>query len=177
MPLRDNVDEFEAWLDAALEEFGWDVPAADGGGTLASAVVDVIVDGQQARARVQRGSDGGWDDNTDAYRDEKEGLYGQSPPNFRTRQMLSRESLRGTIEAGRDVAEWTYGTGEAPGSGRTKRDRTTTDTDKAYYAHIGQSPKKVERPFFAVTEEDADDALPAVEDAIAAHLERKAREA
>lgn len=175
-----NIDDVAGWIDEAFEEIGWGMPASHGGGTLGAEVIDTVIDGIQARSLVKRGADslGGeeeWLDNHPEYRKKKERTYGEHNPNFRTTQMLSRDSLRGDPVIGHEETTWPYGTGRPSADGRTKHDRTITDVEKARYAEEGQSEHRIRRPFFAVTEEDADDALIVVEDAVAAHFQRKAQ--
>lgn len=179
MAYDSNIGDVGAWLDEAIEEIGWDMAAAHGEGTLGHEVIDTVIDGIQARSLVKRGADADgsvdkWDDNRPEYRRKKERLYGEHNPNFRTNQMLSRDSLRGDPVIGHEETTWPYGTGQPSPDDRTKHDRTVTDVQKAHYAETGQSEHRIRRPFFAVTDEDADDALIAVEDAVAAHFQRKA---
>jgi len=175
----DNLDAVSAWIEETIDEIGWDMDSPQGQGTLADAVIDTVIDGIQARSLVKRGADSlgseeEWPDNHPEYRKRKERLYGEHNPNFRTTQMLSRESLKGQPEVGHDETLWPYGTGQPSPDGRTKHDRAVTDVQKAHYAETGQSEHQIRRPFFAVTEEDADDALRVVEDAVAEHFQRKA---
>lgn len=180
MSYTSNIDRVGDWLDEVFEEIGWDLPAAHGHGTLGEETIDTCIDGIQARSLVKRGADAlgseeEWLDNHPEYGRKKERLYGEHNPNFRTTQMLSRESLKGTPVVGHEETLWPYGTGRPSAGGKTGHDRTITDVEKAEYAETkGQSEHGIRRPFFAVTEEDADDALIVVEDAVVAHLQRKA---
>jgi len=176
---EDNLYDVSRWIEEAIEGIGWDMASPQGEGTLADAVIDTVIDGIQARSLVKRGADalggeGEWKDNEPLYRKRKQAAYGEHNPNFRTTQMLSRESLKGDPAIGHDETTWPYGTGRPAADGKTKHDRTITDVEKARYAEQGQSEHRIRRPFFAVTEEDADDALLVVEDAVAQHFERKA---
>lgn len=188
MPIDDNLDSVSGWLDGVIDEIGWDMPAGAEGAThgasqtLGEAAIETIIDGIQARALAKCGADplGGdeeeWLDNESEYRRKKQRLYGEHNPNYRTTQMLSRESLKGEPTIGHEHVEWPYGTGNPSPDGRTKHDRTITDVQKAHYAEMGQSEHDIRRPFFAVTEKDADDVLIVVEDAIVQHIQRKATE-
>ena len=183
-----NIGDVGSWLDGVIDEIGWDMPAGPEGNThgsgsnLAEAVIDTCIDGIQARALARSGADANgadeadWPENAEAYRRDKRRRYGESNPNFRTTQMLSRESLKGTPQVGREDATWRYGTGRAASNARTRHDRQITDVRKAELAHEGQSEHRIMRPFFAVAERDADDALIVVESAVVAHIQRKASE-
>ena len=183
-----DIDPLGDWLDGVIAEIGWDMPAGPEGSTsgaaatLGETAIEVITDGIQARSLASRGADAlgsddaEWPENHPRYRDRKERLYGQQNPNFRTTQMLSRESIRGESAIGHDEVSWQYGTGLPSPDGKTKHDRTVTDRQKAHYAETGQSEHDIRRPFFAVAEQDADDVLICVESAVAALFERKATE-
>lgn len=185
MPLDSDIDDLGDWLDGVIAEIGWDMPAGPEGSThgsnsnLGEAAIDTVIDHIQADALAKRGADAAgsdaeeWIDNERVYRRRKEGLYGEHNPNFRTNQMLSRESLKGSPEIGHEAVDWPYGTGTPSPDGKTKHDRTITDIEKARYAERGQSEHDVRRPFFAVSDAAADNVVVVVESAIEAHLQRK----
>lgn len=187
MSYDSDIGDLSDWLDEAIDEIGWDMPAGAEGAThgraqtLGEASVETVIDGIQARALVRRGADAlgpdeeDWPPNTPSYRRDKERRYGEHNPNFRTNQMLSRESLRGKPQVGHEAVEWKYGTDLAAENARTKHDRSITDVEKARLAESGQSKHQIRRPFFAVSEQDADEVLIVVEDAIAQHFVRKAQ--
>jgi len=173
MPYDSNIDSISRWLDECIDEIGWDLPAGPAS-TIGEAAMDVIVDGIQARARVQQGDDVEWPDNSPTYADEKFETYGATEVNVRTGQMLSRESLKGQATIDKETVEWGYGTGTVSVKAKTKQDREVTDIEKAYFAHHGQSRKRIERPFFSLDDVDADNVVLVVESGIAEHFERKA---
>lgn len=186
MPYESNIDSVGAWINGVFDEIGWDMPAGAEGktsgsdATLGGAVIDTVIDGIQARALTRHGADalGGdeteWLENAPDYRKKKAKTYGETNPNFRTAQMLSRESLKGNPQVGHDTTTWPYGTGTAASNARTKHDRQITDVQKMHFAEEGQSEHQVRRPAFAMSEQDCDDALIVVESAVVAHIQRKA---
>jgi hypothetical protein len=120
------------------------------------------------------GINGQWDKNEPAYKAWKEAKYGVDEPNTRTGQMLSQKSIEGrsTIEA--KQVTMIYGTGDLPDKAafvgalpvRTRGPKKgqpvddKTDIEKAYFAHTGQGPHGVKRPFYEV---DASDGKAVVE--------------
>jgi len=98
----------------------------------------------------------------EGYRAWKEKNYGTGDPNSRTGQMLSRLSMEGrsTVEA--KQVTMIYGIDQPPtaaafGSPDAKllaRDQKVTDVQKAYFAHTGQSKKKIVRPFYQLIDDD-----------------------
>ncbi len=113
------------------------------------------------RAADGRGPDGvDWPANTPEYAAAKAKRYGWTEPNRRTNQMLSQTSLYGRTRIEPDQVTLVYGTdttpvgSAAPSGYLSKSDKSITDTEKAKYAHEGQSAKRVKRGFYGFTEED-----------------------
>ena len=95
------------------------------------------------------------------YRKWKEDKYGLiDEPNIRTGQMTSQKSLYGHTTIEPYLITMVYGTdtppdrSAAPTGYMSKEDKKTTDTEKAYYAHTGQSRKRIKRSFYAATAGD-----------------------
>jgi hypothetical protein len=90
-------------------------------------------------ANEQKGGEGPpWKENSEPYRSDKFRRYGVTDTNYRTRQMLSIQSLEGTTTITKDLVTIAYGTGQAPTSGATgyidpKAD-DATDVEKAGWA-------------------------------------------
>jgi hypothetical protein len=96
------------------------------------------------------------------YRGWKERKYDLvDEPNIRTGQMTSQLSLFGNPRINRHDMEMVYGLEEppersaAPTGYMSEQDKKITDTEKAYFAHTGQSVKRIKRKFYQATREDA----------------------
>lgn len=165
-----NVVGWADQLARILDDFGFNSHADDGpmGESIVKAVAASISDrGYQQ----QEGFAGGWDENKREYRIEKVRRYGERRPNVRTRQMLSIESVEGERELSADAKglTWRYGTGESPAGARTEHDRTTTDREKATWAHEGPSGNN-DRPFFGTNADDEHLIREIAESALDRHL-------
>jgi hypothetical protein len=123
-----------------------------------------VVDRIQSRSLQERcGAKEYWLGNAPKYKAWKEANYGTGDANSRTGQMLSQKSLYGRTKIYEEQIVMVYGTNEVPdraafGSPTAKQleqDQKRTDTEKAYFAHTGQSKKKIKRKFYEVDEADA----------------------
>jgi hypothetical protein len=172
-----NQAEVAAWLIDGIDSFGFDAPS--GGTTLGEAIVENHVQQIQERSfGEQRGADAPWPANSEPYATEKFEEFGSYLINVRTRQMLSRESLRGRATADKREILHTYGTGEAGDSnagrkprkdGKPRKDRAVepTDVDKATWADDQQ------RQFFELDDQIRDKNADLVADALAEHLRNR----
>jgi hypothetical protein len=82
-----------------------------------------------------------------------------SEPNGRTGQLLSNNNMYGRTKIDSREVTHNYGTGDAPdaavfGGTVTDADRKVADVQNAYFAHSGQSKKKVVRRFYQLIAED-----------------------
>ena len=105
--VTDNLDEFEAHLEALVESFDFEAPGVDG--SLADDIVDAVAEGIAERAIDQQsGAEGGWADNADSYvkRKKKAG----KPVSVLSGEMISLVELRGGVETTPTTLTMTYGT-------------------------------------------------------------------
>jgi hypothetical protein len=171
-----NIDEVVRYLENFLRSF--DFTRKDEDQSLGRDITLLVA--ERIAERSARGVDAqgnAWPVNSDKpshwhkdawgnplrYRTWKQLVYGWSNPNYRTGQMLSTQSLRGdktTIQ--RTEILTVYGTDEPPDRGGSPTraiaywDKNGTDTDKAYYAHDGQSKQRIKRPFYELNDEDVE---------------------
>jgi hypothetical protein len=144
--LTDWVDHFDFTLSGAMGSLGRDI---------AMKVVDEIY---QRSMKDRAGVTGIWLANEPKYAKWKLKNYGVDEPNSRTGQMLSQLSLYGRTRIEPKQITMIYGTNTPPVGGTfgtvrpelLVRDQKRTDTQKAYYAHTGQSKHKIKRPFYDV---------------------------
>jgi hypothetical protein len=167
-----NIIEVMTGLKRWLAEYNFQRPGHQQsmGRDIAGAVVDGISDRSD---RDGKGKDDVWPPNSDKpshwtppnYRKWKLDNYGIDLPNYRTGQMLSNLSLMGRTRIEPYEIVMIYGTNTVPvrayhGSPRPEllaRDQKVTDTQKAYFAHTGQSKKKIRRPFYELDDKIAQD--------------------
>jgi hypothetical protein len=156
-----NISDVMSNLKGVIDGFNFTVKGADQ--SLGRDVAKLIVKRIADRSLSDQGPAGGgeWPKNAPAYAAYKEKRYGvpDPAPNVRTGQMLSAKSLMGTTIVEAYLITMRYGVGEPPdrtGTGvpLAKADTKRTDIEKAYYAHTGQSKKKIKRPFYEVDEAD-----------------------
>jgi hypothetical protein len=164
-----NITDVCRWLQQFVESFRFDRPGKDqsmGRDVALTIIRGPDVGGQGGilgRCALGTGPDDTpWPPNAPGYSGEKLEDYGWAEPNRRTGQMLSQQSLYGRTTIEPDQVTLRYGTGQAPSgsaapSGHlSDQDRETPDTLKASLAHSGQSKKRVQRPFYAAAQEDAE---------------------
>lgn len=158
-----TIDEFEVHLLKIVDSFDFNRPGEHG--SLGRDVMNAVVEGIQTRSHDQkRGATTEWPKNATNYAKWKQNKYGvANAPNVRTGDMLSQRALRGRSVIGPNKITMIYGTNEVPkatSTGKplpTKKRRGTgevvpyddlTDVQKAYFAHTGQGPNNVKRPFY-----------------------------
>jgi hypothetical protein len=175
---QSNIDDVMRDLEAWVKQFNFTRPGFQGslGRDVAMAVVDGIADRSDRR---RAGADAVWQENVPKYRKWKLRKYGIDEPNARTGQMLSQLSLYGRTTIEPELVLLTYGTDTATagavfGGEHTEkdlaRDRKRTDTEKAYFAHTGQSIHKIKRPFYEMDEIISADVQKIVEESLADYL-------
>ena len=156
-----NIDEVIASLDAIVDGFGFDLTTGDQ--DLGQDCVTIFAGGVQDLAAQGIGSEGEWKANSDepeghGYASYKARVYGVvERPNVRTNQMLSELSLSNSTRS-HETVDLKYGTGMPPGGiagGQSvqEADKKITDREKAYYAHTGQGPEGIRRPFYALNDD------------------------
>jgi hypothetical protein len=167
-----NIHEIVTWLDDFIKSFSFTRVGRDQslGRDLAMTIIRgpeaSVQGGIMGRCAEDQGPDGStWPENSDQppgkYRSRKQAKYGHAEPNRRTGQMLSQTSLYGRTTIEPEQVTLRYGTdatpaGSAAPSGTiSDADKAVTDTQKASWAHSGQSQQQVVRAFYAATEEDA----------------------
>ena len=170
--VESNVDRWADQFARVLDDFGFASPADEG--PMGEAIVKEVAGNISERGYAGRGHDRDFDANKPKYLKEKVRSYGETRPDVRTEQMLSPESVEGEQEVRQDGKEllWRYGKDVPSPRARTKRDRTTTDRQKARYAHAGPSGNN-DRPFFGYNAGDEDDARKIAESALDRHLKSK----
>jgi len=155
-----NIADVQAWLTGWLDGFNFKRVGKDQslGRDIAMKVVEQI---RNRALTDKKGTGEVWPDNEPNYAAYKEKRYQVADaPNQRTGQMLSQLSLYGRTTIEPQLVTMKYGLDQPPTQTNTgvplaKADEKRTDVQKAYYAHTGQSRKKVLRPFYEVDESDA----------------------
>jgi hypothetical protein len=166
MSEHSNIGDIMAWLAEFADGFNFTRVGADQslGRDMANKVVERIID---RSLTDRRGINGEWDDNSTTpskryargYKQYKEEEYRVDQPNVRTGQMLDQLSLYGRTTIDDKLITMKYGLDAVPSRTSTgvalkKADLAITDVQKAYFAHTGQSHKKIKRPFYEVDESD-----------------------
>ena len=161
-----NIEDVNRWLAEFADGFNWTRVGEDQslGRDMAMKIVERIID---RSLNDRRGIDGPWDDNSTTpsnryprgYKQYKEEEYRVDQPNVRTGQMLDQLSLYGRTTIEDKVITMKYGLDAVPSRTSTgvplkKSDLAITDVQKAYFAHTGQSHKKIKCPFYEVDESD-----------------------
>jgi hypothetical protein len=178
-----NVDQITHDLQEWIDEFNFTRPGEEGslGHDVAMAVVEGII---QRSHDQRRGADVDWPENAPDYAAWKAKRYKLSAqePNIRTGQMLSQSSLYGQTTIEPELVTMRYGIGAVPtrtstgaelprhtrGKHAGEQIDDLTDIEKAYFAHTGQGPNGVKRPFYELDEVISAD----VQRVIAENLER-----
>lgn len=167
-----NISEITAWLEGFVDSFDFKRPGIDQ--NLGRDVVELAAQRMRDRSLDERTGFGtAWPPNSETphppwqpqgYRQWKLDNYGVDKPNSRTGQMLSQLSMKGRSTVESKQVTMIYGTDTPPtsasfGSPDPKllaRDQKVTDCQKAYFAHTGQSKKKIVRPFYQLIDDDAE---------------------
>jgi hypothetical protein len=152
-----NVDQVMRGLEDWLDSFNFLRRGEDQ--CLGRDVMNEVVEGIQTRSiDNHQGADDVWPKNAEKYRKWKDKRYGTTEPNVRTGEMLSELSLRGRSIIEAELVTMRYGLGVPPTRAAftdkplTEADKSITDIEKAYFAHTGQSAKKIRRPFYELDE-------------------------
>lgn len=132
-------------------------------------MVEAVADGIQERsADRQMAAVQVWYANEPIYRAWKQRKYGTDKTNYRTGQMLSRESLLGVVVIDTNTIEIRYGTGRPPAYSENgymeDSDRQTTDIEKAYWA------SQDDRQFFELDDRIKDHTFQIFTDAFGDHI-------
>ena len=152
MPISSNIDDPSADFRSAIQAFGLESPSRKGksvGDRAAKTIAEAIFE----RGERREGPDGRWQDNAPSTVARK----GRNDPNHDTNAMMSIGQIEGEISVSHDEATMTYG----------KDDECRA---KAHWAHEGAGRTKVQRPFYAITDDDADEVLDGLADDILAFL-------
>jgi len=161
MAQTSNIEQVVAWLKDWVDGIDFTKTGADQslGRDVANKVARQIAD----RAAIEgRGAGAVWAPNSttpsrwhpEGYSAWKGKHYGWQLPNYRTGQMLSHTSLFGRTRIMAHEIEMVYGVDAAPARGYSPTgllsvaDEKVTDTQKAAFAHSGQSRKRIKRPFY-----------------------------
>jgi len=155
-----NIHEVAEWLREFIESFDFQRPGRDQ--SLGRDVAMKIVEGIHERVDKHEGPDGEkWPANSSTYKAWKADKYGlEDEPNVRTGEMTSQASLYGRTEINTHDLIMRYGTNTVPSRSYaptgylSKQDTEVTDTQKAYFAHTGQSRKRIVRSFYGANETD-----------------------
>lgn len=138
MGFADNADDPRSSFTDAIRAFGLDSPSRAGKTVGDRAAKEIAFRIHERGVRFE-GPDGRWPDNAESTARRK----GFNAPNFETGAMLSEEQVAGEVSVSHDEASMTYG----------KDDECRL---KATFAHEGQSRAKILRPFYGLTDADAD---------------------
>jgi len=176
---KSNVDEVIVRLAWLVKSFNWLRPGIDQ--SLGRDICNKVAEGIVSRAtRFKKGANEVWQDNCEnepprgGYRGWKERKYGVTDqPNVRTGQMLSEQSMVGKrTKITEDLITMYYGNNDAPKTSYggtsyiSKQDKQTTDTEKAKWAHQGQSKYRIKRPFYEMDDEIAAAVVKATQEAL-----------
>lgn len=159
-----NVDQVMADVEHWIDSYDFNRPGRDG--SLGRDIAHNVVEEIQDRSLTHRqGCEVVWPENSDKepgkYRTRKEQKYGTSEPNSRTGDMLSKRAVYGETRIEPELITMVYGTGDIPTSAalggsvtgaQLAKSDSKTDKEKAYYAHTGQSKRKILRPFYELDE-------------------------
>ena len=155
-----NIDQVVADLAEFINEFNFNRVGKEQslGRDVANGVVWAIA---ERSATEKKGADVDWPANASKYAAWKEKKYGVADaPNTRTGDMLSKRALYGHTTIEPELVTMIYGTGTVPTAcavgGTPGKGDQKTDQEKAYFAHTGQSKKKILRPFYELDEHIAE---------------------
>jgi hypothetical protein len=81
-----------------------------------------------------------WPENSERYRTKKLRKYKAGKTNYRTKQMLSRESLLGEVVVNKDSVAIRYGTGNPPTSGAEGCTEESDKKDQRYREGVLRAP-------------------------------------
>jgi hypothetical protein len=160
----DNFEEVSAWILGSVKTFDL------GENSRGQAIAEAVAEGIARRSYDVQGSpsDPDWPENKPPYKKRKERLYGTGKTNYRTGQMLSRESILGKVTIDPKTVEIHYGTGKPPTDGMNgyieEADKQITDIEKAFIAASN------DRAFFELDDEIKNRTSEIVSDALADHL-------
>ncbi len=148
-----NIDEVVRWLEDWVTGVDFTRPGKDQslGRDIANKVAEQIA---TRSATESRGATAAWPPNSPGYSAAKQKDYGWSLPNYRTGQMLSHLSLIGRTRIAAHEVTMVYGIDAPPSAGGSPTglvsaaDSRITDTEKAAFAHSGQSRQRIQRPFY-----------------------------
>lgn len=172
-----NIDDVGKWLDATIEEFGFQSETGSGplGRVAARLVAEDIAD---SAVTVNASADGTeFPDNEAKYAAYKAKRYGRTGKSYglRTGQMLSVESLMGSVAVSTDSVKMEYGTGKPPSASKTgyltEADTSITDIEKAWFMTRGGG-KAID--FYQLGPHAEAEIAEASADALERHLRRKA---
>jgi hypothetical protein len=138
MPMSSNADDPRSSFTDALKSFGLDSPSR-GGKTVGDRALKTIAERIHERGERFEGPDGRWADNAESTIKKK----GRNAPNHDHNDMMSLGQIEGEQAVSHNEATMAYG----------KDDECRA---KAGFAHSGQSKSRILRPFYAITEADAD---------------------
>lgn len=165
-----NVDQVNAWLKQVVDGFTWTLTLE--AHSLGEDCAHIIADGIAVRSANNEGAQGIWYANEPKYAEWKSAKYGvpNPAPNRRTGQMLSLDSLLGTVTITTDRVTMQYGTGTTPTRSSASSyfdantDGAVTDRQKAEW----NSDK---RPFFELDDQISDAVFDFIEETIEDYLE------
>jgi hypothetical protein len=179
MFFESNIQALVQSLRESLTDFGFDRPATGAAPTVGDAVREIFSEAIHDRSTGGVSPEGGnWDANSDeppgqGYASRKRKETGQARPNVYGGQMLSEESIHGELRNGHHETDYVYGIGIR--TVKPNGDAGPSDREKAQWAHEPNRFTGVTRPFFGITEEDADRAANEVADALIAELAARFR--
>jgi hypothetical protein len=164
-----NAEAVGRRMVEAIRTFDFEV--AHEGRVLGKIIADEIADGIMQRSSETQSSpsEGHWPPNEARYARAKMKYYGTDKTNYRTGQMVSKESLLGEVDVVARLVRIMYGADRPPVKTSINDwvpliDQHATDTDKSFYAH------EQGRGFFELDDEICNTVYTAVNAALAEHL-------
>ena len=150
-----NLDSLMEAIRSKVLGFGFQTPSSKGSGTVGDHAASVVATGIHNRSEQGRGPDDDWDRNAKSTIKKK----GFDKPNFETGATLSVEELTGTVESNPDECRMKYG-------------QTQECREKAHWAHVGQSKRKIIRKFYELDGTIRREVCVVVRDELGQHLSK-----
>lgn len=169
MPGSHNVDQVFNDIKAVIDGFNFATQVEDKtlGLDCAGIVADEII---HRSIDEQRGEAGAWYEIDERYAASKLKNYGTNLIGVRTGQMLSLESMLGTVNVSTSEVQMLYGTGKPPTTSSvtgyiTTADKEISDIEKAYFF-------SKDRPFYELDDLISDKVYARIEHCLEEYIVR-----
>jgi hypothetical protein len=170
MPGSHNVDEVFDDIKELIDGFSFTTTVE--GKSLGKDCAGIIAKEIVVRSiEEQRGESGAWYEIGEKYAEEKFKKYGVRMIGVRTGQMLSLESLLGSVSITTTDVQMLYGTGQPPTESKSptgylsKADKEITDIEKAYFF-------SKDRPFYELDDLISDRVYARIETVLEDYIRR-----